>query len=217
VVGVIRNQGNPLAWPVVEHHRYLIQAVSFDTAHVIYDWPYGPHMRCIRRVWAEQALTGTSKYDWRLVAQTTMREFNHTYTTRLEQTDETDPQQLRHYQDGLIREYEERLRLAHGKPFWNSPSVGIYNTFGCWEEVTCKPVPDAEPEQIMYATQPFALDINARPAQLLVFLDRIARYRELLSAQQIISLRRVEQNGRRYNPHSWPDPVKWGIWGLPDG
>jgi hypothetical protein len=197
---------NPLEWPIVEHRRYLIQALSPETAVPIHDWPFGNHLRCIKRIWSEQAEKGSQKLNWRNVSQTTTKEFNHRYTDKLDTLE---------VGQSLDSDYNA-IKLTTGRPFWNKADASTYHTFCCWEQMQCKPVPDMPDEQATLAVQTFCLTINSGPAELIIFLDRIQPYRELLSAQQIISLRRVETIGRRYNVSKWPEPIKWKLWGLPD-
>lgn len=57
-------------------HNYTSAEVSF----IQYDYPFGFNLRCLRRVWLEQATKGAKRGEWRFAAQTTERKWNHLYT-----------------------------------------------------------------------------------------------------------------------------------------
>ncbi len=213
-----RGSGNPLLWPIVEHNRYLVEALSYDSAYLIPDWPYGHVGRCLKRVWQEQALSHSQAKNWRLVGQTTRPKFNYTYTNEIEKVDWTDSEQVVKFNDRYHIEYE-KIRLTAVAPFWNKPTESTYHLFCCWELVDCRPVLDAGKDQIQQAVRPLILDVNSTYADLILFLNRIvsSNLQGQLQGSQIGSLRRVEVIGRRYNAQYWPNAVKWETWGLPYG
>lgn len=212
---------DPVHWPIVEHNKFILSAISFDTAHTIYNYPYGT-LRCVKRMWTEQAQTGAGKNQWRYVSQTTTRNLNYTYSKKASEiyfADQSAEDQqatkdrVQELKDSIAIDYET-WRLVRGKPFWNAPHPGTYQIFACLEELACKPVPDAIESQVFLAVRPFYLTLNSSQHDLVDFLSRVFDYRQELTAQQIISLRRVESTSRRYNPSLWPHELRWELWGL---
>lgn len=206
--------GNPLNWPVVIHQEYLLNCLSYDTAYIMQDWPFGFQTRCIKRVWQEQALEHSQAKNWRLHGQTTRKSWNNTYTNSLNLVDHSDSEAVRKFESDFTIEYE-RIRLTNRGPYWNKADVSEYSLFACWELLECRPDTSCGKDAAMLSVRPFKLDINSTYPEMVLFLSRVTDYREKLLGSQIGSLRRVELICRKYNPNNWPSPIKWEAYGLP--
>lgn len=213
----MRSNINPLEWPIVNHHQFLLNASSFSRALLIHDWPHSPHLRCLRRVWVEQATQGLGNGRWRLCNQTTQVSFNHTYTSRLELINPENELAVHDFHQEVEEEYRIHLGKTPGAPFWNAAEKQGYELFSCWEMKVCYPVPDAPTSYAVYAPAPFSLTVNSKPKELIDFLTAISCYTSELTPAQIISLSSVEVFGRRYNRNVWPEPIPWHLWKVPVG
>lgn len=207
-------KGNPIQWPSVTHSRFLLGCTSYDLAYVVGEYPSGGWSKCLMRVWQEYSSQGAQKYNWRLVSQTTEREWNITYTQALRAIDRTDPQALREFDIRFQEEYE-RIRLVVKGQFWNNPSRDHYRFFACWELMDCRPSIGADESSSQLCVRPFEMYVNSTYLDLVGFLDKIVDYVHELSPLQIMSLQRAARYGCQYNREHWPLTVAWEAWGLP--
>lgn len=207
-------KGNPINWPSVVHSRYLLKAGSYDTAYVMGEYPCSGFAKCLMRVWHEQSTQGAQKYNWRLCYQTTVRQWNITYTDALRKLDRTDSKAKREFDVRFNEEYE-RIRMVVKGNFWNNPSYDRYKFFACWELMDCRPRSNADDCHSQLCVRPFELYVNSSYLDMVAFLDKVVAYREELSPAQIVSLHRMARYGSQFNKEHWPQSVAWEAWGLP--
>ncbi len=56
----------------------LFGHTSPETAHIVHDYPFGSNLRCIKRWWVQ-----TTKSGMRVCSQTTAKDWNRVYTSKL--------------------------------------------------------------------------------------------------------------------------------------
>lgn len=133
-------RGNPLDYPIVKHHQFLLQCLTPADAYCQPNYPYG-RTRCIQRHWAERCTSGSKRGQWRLVTQTTRPEFNYPYTERMERINamiDGPPreQAVAEFRQWLQSEWDSIRHLTY-RPVWNGPKAGVYHYFSVWEEMHC--------------------------------------------------------------------------------
>ena len=210
---------HPSNWPLVDHIRYIPDALSFQTAAVAYSYPFG-RMRCIRRMWLEQALKGAQKPKWRINTQTSRKDWNVRYTSRIETALNNCPpgstvQEQRELVNQWVMSQYEEMKLVEVAQYWNKAHPSVYSEFCCLELIACRRKPDDVPMQIYISKH---LDINIKPADLKAFLVKVTPYAKKFSNEQVTSLKRLEWLGMKYNPGLWPisEKITWSLYGFLD-